>query len=255
MKTIRLTRKDIHRGPLILVNRQYAVQDNGSDDAEDLLAVDDNRLIYMASRAGVMLSQLMKACRAEDEIIPVSGYRSFREQKEIFDDSIEENGKEFTLKYVAFPGCSEHQTGLAVDVARQSDVIDPICPDFPYSGVCQEFRLKAPGYGFIERYQKGKERITGISQEPWHFRYVGYPHSEIIEKNGLTLEEYISYLRSHRHSDGSPLLFRGKGRAIEISYLALGEKSDILLPVADDCFQVSGNNVDGIILTIWREQA
>lgn len=72
--------------------------------------------------------------------------------------------------------------------------IDFIRPDFPYDGICGEFRKVAPNYGFIQRYTEDKEKITGISHEPWHFRYVGYPHSQIITERGLSLEEYIEFV-------------------------------------------------------------
>ena len=83
-----------------------------------------------------------------------------------------ESGRKFTETYVAVPGHSEHETGLAIDLGLKQDVIDFIRPEFPYEGICQRFRQLAPKYGFIERYPKGKEEVTGIGQEPWHFRYV-----------------------------------------------------------------------------------
>ena len=73
--------------------------------------------------------------------------------------------------------------------------IDFICPDFPYEGVCQRFRKEVVKYGFIERYPEGKENITKIAPEPWHFRYVGFPHSEIMRDKNLALEEYVDYIR------------------------------------------------------------
>jgi len=69
--------------------------------------------------------------------------------------------------------------------------IDFICPDFPYEGICQRFRKEAVKYGFIERYQEGKEDITKVSYESWHFRYVGVEAAEEIMSQGLTLEEYM----------------------------------------------------------------
>ncbi|HWQ78566.1 MAG TPA: D-alanyl-D-alanine carboxypeptidase family protein, partial [Anaerovoracaceae bacterium] len=54
-------------------------------------------------------------------------------------------------------------------------------------------------YGFIERYPAGRERVTHIAHEPWHFRYVGYPHSELMTEKALTLEEYTDYLRQFPH--------------------------------------------------------
>ena len=91
-----------------------------------------------------------------------------------------ESGLAFTHKYVAYPGCSEHQTGLAIDLGKAAGHIDFIRPAFPYDGTCGAFRRAAAAYGFIERYQKGKESLTGIAREPWHFRYVGLPHAAIM---------------------------------------------------------------------------
>lgn len=250
MKTVRFTETEVRQGSLMLVNSHHAVSESFAREIRTAPITCDEESVCLAPLAGTMLSQLITACRAEQEIIPVSGYRSLEEQNDIFRNSLAENGKEFTLKYVALPGCSEHQTGLAIDVAKQSDRIDFICPEFPYSGVCQEFRSRSSDFGFIERYQKGKEQITGISHEPWHFRYVGRPHAKIMEEERLTLEEYIQMLRSHRHGR-KPLKYRDKIGAVEISFLEIG-KDGAAAEMPDEPYQISGNNVDGVIITIWR---
>ena len=146
--------------------------------------------ILLEERAQRQLSLLMEEIGGWEGIVPVSGWRSLQEQQEIFDTSIRESGEEFTRKFVALPGCSEHQTGLAIDLALKKEKVDFICPEFPYTGICQKFRERAAAFGFIERYRREKEVITGISQEPWHFRYVGTPHAEFMERHGLCLEEY-----------------------------------------------------------------
>lgn len=146
--------------------------------------------ILLEERVQRQLSLLMEEIGGWEGIVPVSGWRSLQEQQEIFDTSIRESGEEFTRKFVALPGCSEHQTGLAIDLALKKEKVDFICPEFPYTGICQKFRERAAAFGFIERYRREKEVITGISQEPWHFRYVGTPHAEFMERHGLCLEEY-----------------------------------------------------------------
>ena len=108
--------------------------------------------------------------------------------------SLLENGEEFTNKFVARPGHSEHQTGLAIDLGLKQPDIDFLRPNFPYEGICQTFRELAADYGFIERYPVGKEAITGIAHEPWHFRYVGVPHAKIMVDHNWTLEEYHLHL-------------------------------------------------------------
>lgn len=144
----------------------------------------------MESEAAEALMALLKVIEAGDGIIAVSGYRSEDEQRRIYAQSLSENGEEFTKKYVALPGHSEHQTGLAIDLGERREYVDFIAPEFPYTGLCGRFRENAARYGFIERYPKGKEHITGIAHEPWHFRYVGREHAEAMVKEGLTLEEY-----------------------------------------------------------------
>lgn len=146
--------------------------------------------ILLEEQAQRQLSLLMEEIGGWEGIVPVSGWRSRKEQQEIFDTSIRESGEEFTRKFVALPGCSEHQTGLAIDLALKKAEVDFICPDFPRSGICQRFRERAAAYGFIERYRREKESVTGISEEPWHFRYVGAPHAEFMERRGICLEEY-----------------------------------------------------------------
>ena len=127
---------------------------------------------------------------ARGAIVPVSGFRSRAEQQAIWDSSLAEHGRAFTETYVARPGCSEHETGLAIDLAENRPDIDFLCPQFPDEGVCRLFRLAAPEFGFVLRYPAGKEHITGIGHEPWHFRYVGRPHAGEMALYGLTLEEY-----------------------------------------------------------------
>lgn len=135
----------------------------------------------------------------------------------------------FTKKFVALPYCSEHQTGLAMDLGLNKEEIDFICPDFPYEGICQEFREAAPSYGFVERYIKGKEKITGISAEPWHFRYVGTPHAKIMEEHGWVLEEYLSFLRTF--DCDHPYIFDEKELFGEIFFVpAEKETTEICIP-------------------------
>jgi D-alanyl-D-alanine dipeptidase/carboxypeptidase len=251
MKTLQLTQKDIYQGSLILVTKQHPLHKDHVDHVQGLVSVDEqHRDIFLVARPAAMLYQLIASCNAQDAIIPISGYRSFQEQQQIFDDSMRDNGTGFTLQFVALPNCSEHQTGLAIDVAEQKEHIDFICPDFPYSGICQEFRIKAADFGFIERYPQGKEQITGISHKPWHFRYVDHPHSKIIQSLALTLEEYISLLSEHPYQI-DPLLFQKDGSIMKISYINLSNDRSVSFPVPTGQWHISGNNVDGVIITEW----
>lgn len=250
MKTITLPKEKMHIGNLILVNADYSLQ---SIDKKELIPVRaEFSKVLMKREASNMLQLIFEKIRCFDNIVPVSGYRCAREQAAIYDTSLVDNGEDFTQKFVAKPFHSEHQTGLAIDLGEKKDVIDFIRPEFPYNGICNEFRKVAPYYGFIERYPKDKEQVTGISHEPWHFRYVGYPHSEIISKNGITLEEYIDFIKDFLF-DSKYLVKQNNGKKIEVFYVPVNslEMTEVLLP-EKSVYQVSGNNLDGFIVTLWR---
>ncbi|MDE6639496.1 MAG: M15 family metallopeptidase [Acetatifactor sp.] len=244
-----LTEQSIYTGNLILVNEHHGLQ----REPEDFLVPVRDRMpeILLQRCAAILLNELMQEIHGWRSIVPVSGYRPLAEQQRIWDDSLLENGLEFTRKYVALPGHSEHQTGLAIDLGLKQENIDFIRPDFPYTGICQTFRKKASKYGFILRYPAGKECVTGIGHEPWHFRYVGTPHAEIMEQNDLTLEEYIEFVKQFPY-DCNAYSVRNGSRKIRISYLSAREAFSVEFPDDLPC-TVSGNNTDGFIITEWEE--
>lgn len=240
MDNIFLKANDICWGSLILVNSDFPML---IKEPSDLTAVSDSE-IKLCREAAAQLDSAMRKISGWSGITPVSGYRSFEEQQNIWNDCLEESGIDFTQKYVAKPACSEHQTGLAIDLGRTQQYIDFVRPEFPDDGVCGEFKSIAAEFGFILRYPLGKEHITKIAYEPWHFRYVGVPHAEIILKNGLVLEEYIEFLKQFKYTN-KPLIYQNAERTFEISYLEAGNYSLEL----NEPFHVSGNNSDGFIVT------
>lgn len=131
------------------------------------------------------------------QFVVASGYRSVSEQQEIWDDTIrmwtrrglsEEEAARETSKTLAYPGESEHATGLAVDiVSLHYQNLDDKQHDTEES---TWLRKNCHKYGFILRYPEGKEEITGITYESWHFRYVGKEVATYIMEQGITLEEY-----------------------------------------------------------------
>lgn len=278
-----LKREEIYQGNLILVNRNHPVRYRIKE--QDLRPVFENQpQICMERKSARMLKKLLKNIyaihvnwdRAErpgsrygghenvsviernSEIVGVSGYRTREEQVKIFEDSLRENGREFTEKYVAFPDHSEHQTGLAIDLAENREQIDFICPEFPREGICQRFREKMAGYGFVERYLKEKQNITGIGAEPWHFRYVGAPHARLMQQKNMALEEYVEWLKQF-HLWQNPLSLYLPQKEVKIGYVrAQGEVTKIegLDAWMGDSqkvkMEVSGNNIDGFILTCTR---
>lgn len=245
MRTVSIPREQIFQGPLVLVNRAHPLHEK---ERSALTSVDPHHPdILLESRARQLLSACIQKAGGQREIVPVSGWRSQQEQQRIWDDSMAEHGETFTRQYVALPGCSEHQTGLAIDLGKAAGYIDFIRPAFPYDGVCGRFRRLAARYGFIERYQRGKEEVTGISAEPWHFRYVGAPHAQLMETNGLCLEEYRDFLRQ-----GPRSVALENGRMAQVFYVpAAGAVTEVEVP--EGCCQISGDNVEGFILTWWGD--
>lgn len=235
---LKLKSEDIGKGYLILINPNNMLQ---AEVTNTVPFSAEFKNIELENKANEQLHFALKEIKAENQIVPVSGYRTLEEQINIYDSSLKENGEEFTKKFVALPNASEHQTGLAIDLVLNEGDIDFICPSFPYYGICQEFRNIAPKFGFIERYKDEKKSITKISKEEWHFRYVGYPHSKIIEDKNFCLEEYIDYLKQFPYPN-KPL----KYEQYNIFYIPYKDESFIEL---DKNFSISGNNVDGFILT------
>ena len=244
MRTAVLRRAQTHAGPLVLINQTHPLRQT---EAVALAAPDGRRPnVLLERQAALLLYACIRQVGGEEEIVPVSGWRSRQEQEQIWQDTLEKEGEAFTRRYVARPGCSEHESGLAMDLGLAAAKIDFIRPHFPDTGVCAAFRRAAARYGFIQRYRKEKEELTGIAEEPWHFRYVGVPHALLMEEHGLCLEEYAAFLR--RESRLCPL---GGGRRARVSYLALeGEEQQVPLP--DGCCQISGDNQGGFVLTEWE---
>lgn len=245
--SVTLPAEDVHRGPLILVNRDHPLS-GGQGGAPSLASLTlmggASAPILLAPMAEFMLRQLLLACDGQRDIVPVSGYRSAREQQLIYDQSMMENGREFTQKYVARVQQSEHQTGLAIDLGENRPEVDFICPAFPDSGACRRFAALAAQFGFIRRYPKEKESLTGIAFEPWHFRYVGFPHAAIMEEYGLCLEEYIQWLKNFCLND--PLYFGGYA-----VYFCPAQGPQTRIPILSGSdYLLSGNNWDGFVVAV-----
>lgn len=179
---------DINSWELILVNAEHPI---GEDFAPETTFVGD--LTYTDSRIADALSAFAQGAR--DQGLPVylsSGYRSYSEQQANFNAKYNALGSyESAAKIVAPPGTSEHQTGLCCDITdvyRSPKTQDECEATETYQWLlahCHE-------YGFILRYPKGKEDVTGIIYEPWHFRYVGMEAAAYIMENDLCLEEFLA---------------------------------------------------------------
>ncbi len=120
-----------------------------------------------------------------------SGYRSYYDQKYLYDSYVRRDGKAAADTYSARPGYSEHQTGMVIDVNKASD-------SFGGTKEAKWLANNCAKYGFIIRYPKGKEAVTGYKYEPWHIRYVGTPLAQNITYSGLCFEEYFGITSQYK---------------------------------------------------------
>lgn len=172
----------------ILVNKFYYLDQNyvpeNLEEIDSKYSVPGKQLVNVARISFEFLAK--KAYEEGYHIRAVSTYRSYSYQTNLYNNYVSQDGVEEADKYSARAGFSEHQTGLAVDVDNRET-------DFNNFESTKEFNWmleNAHKYGFILRYPKGKEFITGYIYEPWHFRYVGVEVATYIYQNDLTYEEY-----------------------------------------------------------------
>lgn len=165
------TVKPTYINGVLLVNKDYALpRDYGNGE---------NEVAYQA------LTKLQQGAWQAGYSMPLmSGFRSFETQEELYNDYVAVDGVEKADTYSAWPGHSEHQTGLAFDVGW-------VDLQFANTGAGQWLARHAHEYGFIIRYPKDKESVTGYQYEPWHIRYLGVDLATKVYESGLCLEEYL----------------------------------------------------------------
>ena len=172
----------------ILVNKFYYLDEDyvpkKLEEIDNKYSASGKNLVNIAK---ISFESLAKKAKEEGfNIRAVSAYRSYSYQANLYNNYISQDGVENADKYSARPGFSEHQTGLAIDV-------DNGVSDFNNFESTKEFSWmneNAHKYGFILRYPKYKEYITGYIYEPWHYRYVGVSVATFIKQNDLAYEEY-----------------------------------------------------------------
>lgn len=144
----------------------------------------------MRKEAAQALEQLFaQAKHNKISLTGVSGYRSYERQAQIYARNLQISPAK--ARFSAPPGSSEHQTGLTIDVSTPSNNYQ-LSQSFAVTPEGQWLAQTAPQFGFIIRYQQGKENITGYQAEPWHIRYVGIDAAQMIAQQGLTLEEFLT---------------------------------------------------------------
>lgn len=211
-------------------------------------------------RAARALAEMLRAAEADglEGIWLVSTYRTYAYQEVIFDRKVreymrdygyeeEEEARREAARIVALPGGSEHQSGLAVDFTSREmmDRGEYLTLSFRETPEGIWLRRHAPSFGFILRYPEGTEELTGIREEPWHYRYVGIPHAGIMQEKGLVLEDYLIWLAREGGVDATR-----DGGSVRVIYVeeSLGDR----VWVDPDAVEISPTNQGGFLLTVPR---
>ncbi len=236
---------EIYKGDLLLINSRHPVPKGAKlpdvvnlferpELAEGIGILDDS--VELPPELLSRFVEMIKAAETDgvDRFLITSGYRSVEKQAELYD--------KMGADYANPPGHSEHNLGLALDVGSALGLMKE-APEGKW------LERNAWKYGFVLRYPENKTEITGVKHEPWHFRYVGLPHSAIMQKMDFVLEEYVDYLKEQ-----GQIQAKVDGTAYVVSYYAVKGKRSLSIPIAGSYF-LSGNNMDGVIVTTWGSDA
>ncbi|MEI5908516.1 M15 family metallopeptidase [Bacillus spongiae] len=236
----KMTKEEIYLGNLLLVNGDYPAKHESIK--KDIIHLTRNEPmlegigllssgIYLSKEVALAFSELVAAAKEEgvNHFMINSGFRDVQEQNELY----EEMGPEYALP----AGYSEHNLGISLDVGSTLMRMNK-APEGKW------IKKNAWKYGFILRYPEDKTEVTKIQYEPWHIRYVGLPHSAIMKQNNLALEEYIAYIKKEK-----TLSVMVNKERYTVSYYPISDSKSIKVP-EDKQYDISGNNIDGVIITV-----
>ena len=229
---ISLVDSNITMGDLVLVNREFAIQKDPLYLTEIPTKLHEN--VQVNSRFLVQqqmvepLKQMFTAANTDgvSHFIINSAYRSGKLQQQMFD----KHGAEFALPR----GHSEHQTGLSIDIGSTQGKMDNTLEG-------KWLEENAARFGFVLRYPANKVDITQIGYEPWHFRYVGLPHSLIMQDEQIVLEEYIELLQRKKLIEKT---------VNNTNYIVQYTKNEDIAYIPETAhYTISGDNIGGFIIT------
>lgn len=255
-KAIKLDNNDIHKGSLILVNKDYP----SYVDGEDAVSLYDYKTsTYTVADTDVLINSSIVdttnkmfddyyAVYGESDIYIACAYRSYNTQKSLYENELDSD-PDSGENLVAPPGYSDHQTGYVFDLDHYNATNTGI--GFDGTGNDEWFLNNCADYGFIVRYPEDKVDITKYYYEPWHYRYVGIPHAIYMKQNNLCLEEYIEKIKNNT-KDNPLTVSANDGTTWSMWYEKAYEDGDVTqIAVPKDCeYEISGNNVDGFIVTV-----
>jgi D-alanyl-D-alanine carboxypeptidase len=240
---IKVSKEMIFQGDLLLVNKDHPVPDGLTPESEAVSLVRNPELI---DGFGVLDNTILLSPRLVDKFRTMikdaaqegvvhflisSGYRNEAQQEELY----RTKGAQFALP----AGYSEHNLGLSMDIGSSQ-------AEMNRASEGKWLKDHSWKYGFILRYPEDKTEVTGIQFEPWHFRYVGLPHSAIMREKNLVLEQYLDFLKQQE----SVSITIGEDN-YQVFYYPVTENRTITVPTQGE-YEISGNNQDGVIVTIRK---
>ena len=262
--TVTKTSADLGSGSLVLVNNNIKFLGSVSESELDVVREKKNNAYSVKDYTVMVRPEMMEALNnmlldfytvtGNDGILVNAGFRTVEYQQELYDAELAETGQE-TSTLVAQAGYSEHHTGLAVDLTTN---FNGERKQFDGTGDYEWIMKNSYKYGIVNRYPAGKESLTLIDNEPWHFRYVGIPHATAMQQYGYCLEEYIDFIKNYTIGTKFLSVTTDDNAQYMIYYVPQSRDSDttnIYVPVKDRNtkepypYEISGNNIDGWIVT------
>ena len=182
---------DLTKDTLILVNKfNYLTEDYEVEDLVDMSVMYAFSGKKIKAEVYEAFKSMSNAAKKEGlKVVANSTFRTYEYQEKTYNSTKTSKGKTYADNYAARPGFSEHETGLAIDISTLNSTAD----NFEDTEEFKWLQDHAHEYGFILRYPKDKEYITGYSYESWHYRYVGVDVASQIKKENITFDEYYAY--------------------------------------------------------------
>lgn len=255
-RTATIDRSEMASGELILVNSSYAYSFDQPDqtvpiasEKNDSYQVKDEeiRLNEITIRQFNRLFRAFERSTGLSNVRIISAFRDYAYQDGLFQERVSDLGYYEAIHWVAVPGYSEHHTGYAADIAVADE--EGNTATFTGEGDYAYIEENAWRYGFIRRFPENKTDLTGVANEPWHYRYVGKAHAYIMYMTGMCLEEYVEYVKSYPYGE-KYIDVNIHGDEYKIYYVPAGDAEQVEVPVPlFGSYEISGNNVDGFIVT------
>jgi len=207
---------DTSKGKFVLLNKYYYADEDYH--AEDLIEIDPIYSLYGETYKIELSEECFKAfLKMYNDAKDLgygfkinSAYRSYEKQENLYNNYVKQDGKENADTYSARPGHSEHQTGYAFDIRDYPYTNEDYSKTKSFTWVSEN----AYKYGFILRFPKDKEYITGYQYESWHYRYCGIECSTYIHNHDITFEEYYEYFIKNNNPRNLKDWFRRKSKSV-----------------------------------------